>query len=56
MSPTPVQIMSRRPESATSTVVSQAPSAEPVGIVITTVEQISVGNTRGCGDSNPYGD
>ncbi|MEU8655291.1 hypothetical protein [Actinoplanes philippinensis] len=55
MSPTPVQI-SRRPEAtaATTSALPQPRQPEPTGIVITTVEQVSAGNQRGCGDDNPY--
>ncbi|GAA2844077.1 hypothetical protein Acy02nite_68820 [Actinoplanes cyaneus] len=55
MSPTPVQI-TRRPEAtaATTSALSQHRRPEPTGIVITTVEQVSAGNQRGCGDDNPY--
>lgn len=53
MSPTPVQI-TRRPEAATTSALPQHRQTEPTGIVITTVEQVSAGNQRGCGDDNPY--
>ncbi|XVU25328.1 hypothetical protein ACQPZJ_50535 [Actinoplanes sp. CA-054009] len=55
MSPTPAQI-TRRPETAAApaSVLPPTRQPEPTGIVFTTVDQISAGNQRGCGDDNPY--
>ena len=55
MSPTPVQI-TRRPDTtaAPTSLLPQHRQPEPTGIVITTIDQVSAGNQRGCGDDNPY--
>ncbi|GIE28942.1 hypothetical protein Ait01nite_019870 [Actinoplanes italicus] len=54
MSAVQVQITRREPAAAPTVASPKSRTAEPAGIVITTVDQISAGNQRGCGDDNPY--
>lgn len=52
MTAIPVEIISRPPQ--VHNAAKHLSKQEPAGIVITTVDALTIGNERGCGDDNPY--
>ena len=52
MTAIPVEIISRPPQ--VHNAAKLLPKQEPAGIVITTVDALTIENERGCGNDNPY--
>ncbi|MEV6598371.1 hypothetical protein AB0M36_16040 [Actinoplanes sp. NPDC051346] len=52
MTAIPVEIVSRPPRAYNT--AKNLPKHEPAGIVITSVDALTIENERGCGNDNPY--